>query len=339
MIPLTQLQQYAREIHANRNLWGCPIGYYGAYQCQLVDAGIAGSVNITRVAAIIEEVDEPASPGVRIQEAQTARSPARPAAPPTASTMYPNQTNGSRTFAELSGAGLTCIFTVISVRDAARTAGPPAILGWAGAAAQYVQCMNSIGRALVAVTDPNSNSLALMDGESGSQLNIAMAGVSAFSDVISMMQIGTAGAQLRNLLATRGGLNVSSFAHAPVARQEEMWLNAIGHIMTTPEGREEMRHALQRAGASRAMRETLLRGFATSSRHAADLSRPVISLAEATVMSGRINEAFRLVRELTVGAVALAADASPGIMTGGASGVLNQYVVSPLIHLFHQSAN
>ena len=278
------------------------------------------SRNWRRVAVIVEETE--GDSGVVVDVALLDTSPSIvPDVPDFVS-------NKSRATSEFVGAGLSCGFAVVSgigvfagAAAEVPTAGASTVLvvvAWTGFATSAVQCVNGIVRSVVAVEDPDSNSLQQWD-DNWYYSNLCLL-VDAIGIAAAVVSIPAAAKNFYAVLQRRGAM-VTEQALAGMNRAERQATMrlALQQAVRTPEGRAEVMKALRAAGLSeKQAAQTIAFGAATTRR--AGVTLRAISEVTATRLSRHLLSAVS-------GGLTPLVSATPSRVTGSASGSVNAVIV------------
>jgi hypothetical protein len=319
MIPDAKLQEIVRAIHAEKDFYGCIIGYYGENQSQVLHEGIVPAIAYSKVVVIIE-----LTPLVDVGP----MSPDLPAEMTEVEVVPPIVTNKSRLVPELVGAVASCGLTGLSalgmVAGAAAevpTGGASTalvILGWTGVATSGLQCINGIVRSAEAIANPDSDSLEQWDKNDVYKWSfLIIDGVGVATSVVGMA------AGMKNLwaiLERRGGLMAADkMANLSRAERAEAVRRAIAQASQTPEGKAAVAKALKEAKLKpNQVKQAMTRGVST-----VRLSKK----AMAAVSADAASRVFKSTRDILAGVAGLGVSASSSKYTGSGSGSLNAIIM------------
>jgi hypothetical protein len=279
MITQKTLDLMVKKIHSFPELSGCPVGFYGNGQCQLLHGGYSGSPNSDRVAVIIEEfaIEDKAVLDETKRWADTkAGSPA----------LSPNPTvvtNRSKMGPELLGMGLSCGLTIISalgvVGGAAGevfTGGTSTFLvvaGWVGLGTQGVQCLNGLVRVGAIAVNPDGDTLDQWDKEkwyTGTMFVVDAIGVASGVASLPLMARNLWAVMARQKSFISRGLTLEKLRAMSRVDRLRIVSEITEEASKTPEGREAIIKAAREAGIGA---KTIQRTNGLSVNHAQKMVR------------------------------------------------------------------
>ncbi|MEI7699702.1 MAG: hypothetical protein WCK86_07910 [Planctomycetia bacterium] len=324
MINEETLRRMVNAIYSLPETNGCIIGFHGNNSSRLLCAGNRSSANFYRCCIIIEEVEVRDS-GMTASVRQLAAQPPTLAAAPRPPALV---TNGSVIGRELRGAGISCVMTAVSaagvIGGAAAevpTGGASTFLlvaAWAGLTTSGLQCLNGLVRFGIAATDPDTNSLAQLDGNTmyaGTLLVVD--GVGLASGIVGLPAAG------RNLWAVIS--RQRAFAARRLSEQSLRQMNQQERLRVVSEVVEE-------ASRTREGREAIITAVRQSGVDASSIQRTTgLSVRNATQVVDVLTRETTRRLQYSIAAVAsvpasVVVSGLPSSVVGNASGSINWIV-------------
>jgi len=332
MFPRALLCPICDEIHSFREFAGVRIGLDDGCQSELIHHGDSTSPNYDEVVVIIEIVGDPLPTAAQPALQRGGRRAGRAVPPPTVLGEPPAViTNRSRIGREVIGGVVSCGVMVASawaVGGGAAAAVPSGglstaliVVGYVGLVSSSVACVNSLGRVGVAMVEPDSNSLQVLDRDYDYSMFIWINDIVGVTTAVVAAPV--AFVRISRLLRARRAFP-SADALRGMTRRQRMSTIEEGLRSLGPGERQAAREALRESGFGESQINRLLGtrpGLPRSLQRSGATRRLTEVMSESRAVL--LNES---IRDLVIAAAGVTGSALPHHISGS-SGVANYVIV------------